>query len=91
MVILKWPRQGLSQASTCLGLLDPISRLFLNLNSCVTTFANHANVTMCIHFGKCPIIKRFATNHFSEKATYQSLDQQASACECYCIIGSCAH
>jgi hypothetical protein len=50
---------------------------------------NHVNVAMCIHFRKCPNIKRFSINHLGEMATNQGLDWCTSACGCCCGWFTC--
>jgi hypothetical protein len=69
------------------NVLSP--KICLGFNSCVITFTNHVNVAMCIHFRKCPTVRRFSTNHFGGMATNQGLDWHISACGCCCSWFMC--
>jgi hypothetical protein len=41
--------------------LQTLDYNFLGIDLCVVAFANHIDVTMCIHVRKCPTIGRFLT------------------------------
>jgi hypothetical protein len=61
---------GLSQVGTCQGVSNLRLELF-GIDLCVVAFANHVDVTMCIHVRKCPTIGRFSTNCFDQMALSQ--------------------
>jgi hypothetical protein len=54
--------------------LQTLDYNFLGIDLCVVAFANHIDVTMCIHVKKCSAIGRFLTNFFDQMALNQGLD-----------------